>query len=225
MTHNKSHVKIWLKELRSYAKEEFISHLPYTLTGALLGLGFVFLIPYLRFMEFGEREFHIAHFIHIFFSAAAGAAIFRSYQGRLAQAIPVVSVSSIGLCTLSDSLIPFIGLWIFQTPAHVHLCVFEHPVLTAMHAALGFALGFVGIKFFRHCNRGFHLLHILISTLASAIYIMSFVDYIAAGDFVAVLVTLFFSISVPCLVGDVVLPLCFVDIRDPYLHEKMHHSH
>jgi len=133
-------------------------------------------------------------------------------------------VSSVGLCTLSDTLIPFVGLWIFGTPAELHVCAFAHPFLVLLSAALGIALSCVGLRFFSHCNRGFHLGHILISTVASAMYILSFVESFSLKDLVVVLVTLFFAIAIPCLIGDVTLPLCFVKIRDEYLHEKVHHG-
>lgn len=212
------------REFQTYAREEFVAHMPFTLVG--LAAGILLTIAALAFkgLVFGEPEFHMAHFIHIFFSAAAGSAMFRSYKEPLLKGIPVVFASSISLCTLSDSLIPFAGLWIFDKTPHLHICASEHPFLVTFFAAGGFVLGNVGIRFFEHCNRGFHLMHILISTVASVLFMFTFADAVTAGDIAQIGVTLFFALAVPCLVGDVALPLCFVNLREEYLHEKVHHS-
>jgi len=213
------------KELNTYVKEEFILHLPYTVFGVLIGLSFVYLTAIMFTFNFGEEEYHLAHFIHVLFSAAAGSAIFRSYQDSIFKALPIVLFSSVGLCALSDAFIPYFGLWIFGSYAEVHICAMVHPFLVFMFALIGFSVGFLGIRFFKHCNRGFHLIHILISTVASTMYMLSFAGTLGAKDFLMLMVTLFFAISIPCLIGDVTLPLCFVKIREEYLHEKVHHTH
>ena len=211
-------------EFKTYAREELIAHLPFTFVGLVAGLAAVFVAMRVPGLKFGEEEFHLAHFVHIFFSAAAGAAIFRTYRESIKKAVPVVFASSIGLCTLSDSLIPYLGLAVLKRATHVHICALEHPVLVACFAAAGMALGLVGVRFFRHCNRTFHLGHILISTAASVLYMMSFAAAaLEIRDMGMILVTLFFALVIPCILGDVTLPLCFVNIRDEYLHEKVHH--
>ena len=212
-------------EFKTYLREEFVAHLPYTLIGVAAGVAFV--VAAMRLggqSRFGEEQFHIAHMTHIFFSGAAGAAIFRSYHDSIFKAVPVSAVSAVVLCTMSDILIPYIGLKAFGYPAGLHLCILEHPALVAGSALFGVGIGLVGVRFFAHCNRGFHLLHILISTVASALYMIAFVARITLQDMAAVALALFFSLVIPCLVGDVTLPLCFVKIRDEYLHEKVHHS-
>ncbi len=161
-------------EFRTYAREEIVAHLPFTFFGMAAGLVLVFFALKQSSIRFGEEEFHTAHFIHIFFSAAAGSAIFHSYRDSIWKAIPVVLVSSIAICTLSDSLIPFWCFYLFQKVAVFHVCAAEHPFMVTAFAAAGFVLGSVGIRFFRHCNRPFHLAHILISTAASVLYLVSF---------------------------------------------------
>ena len=217
--------KRWFSEFKTYAKEELVAHLPFTLVGLAAGLGIVFLAIRVPNLRFGEEEFHAAHFVHIFFSAAAGSAIFRSYRDSFAKAVPIAFVSSVSLCTLSDSLIPFIGLRMFGEAAAVHICAAEHPVLVALFAAAGIILGLVGVRFFRHCNRPFHLFHILISTAASVLYMITFSDVASVKNLVEVAFVLFFALAVPCLLGDVTLPLLFIKIKPEYLHEKVHHSH
>ena len=213
------------EEFKSYVREEFIQHLPFTLIGVVAGLAIVLAAAVFKSLAFGENEYHTAHFFHLFFSGAASAAIVKSYRNSIMKAVPVAFFSSITLCTVSDVLIPVMGLLSFGYPADIHVCIVEEPLIVMGCVLAGSALGLVGIQFFDHCNRGFHLLHILISTAASTFYMLT---YIATIDMVAVsaiFISLFFALAVPCLVGDMVLPLCFVSIKDEYLHERVHHHH
>jgi hypothetical protein len=213
-------------EFKTYAREEFISHLPFTLTGVAAGVAFVLAtrMGVGGQLNFGEEEFHLAHMLHIFFSGAAGVAIFKSYRDSLFKAIPVSVVSAVTLCTASDILIPYVGLSLFGYTAGLHLCILEHPAGVVASAVAGVGMGLCGFKFFGHCNREFHLLHILIATAASTLYLMSFVPVVDARALAVIGLTLFTALVIPCIAGDIAVPLIFVRIRDEYLHEKVHHS-
>ena len=211
-------------EFKTYAREEFIAHLPYTLVGVAVGVAFVAAATLWGGRRyFGEEEFHVAHILHIFFSGAAGAAIFRSYRDSVWKAVPVSAASALLLCTMSDILIPFLGLKLFGYSAHLHLCIMEHPALTVGSSLAGVGAGLLGVKFFAHCNRSFHLLHILIATAASTLYLLTFVAAVDARVIGVIAATLFVSLVVPCITGDIAVPLLFVRIREEYLHEKVHH--
>lgn len=213
-------------EFKTYAREEFILHLPFTLIGVAAGVAFVFaVVSRGGHAGFGEEQFHWAHIIHIFFSAAAGAAIFRTYHDSVLKAVPVAAVSAVALCTLSDVFIPYAGLSLFGFEPLLHLCIAEHPARVVLAALAGTGTGLLGTRFFGHCNRGFHLLHILISTAASALYLLAFVTVVDVRALLIIAGTLFFALVIPCIAGDVAVPLLFVRIRDEYLHEKVHHSH
>lgn len=211
-------------EFKTYVYEELVQHTPFTLLGVALGVVFVAVVAAGHGGRFGESEFHWAHVVHIFFSSAAGAALFRSYRDSLWKAVPVAVVSSIVLCTVSDILVPYLGLKWSGHEAHLHYCALEHPVRVAASALLGTAAGLAGLKFFEHCNRGFHLLHILVSTAASALYILSMLPRPDLSSIAVIAVTLFFALVIPCLAGDILVPLIFVRMREPYTHEHVHHS-
>ena len=211
------------EEFKTYVREEFINHLPFTLIGVLAGLLFALLFTTVFPMKFTENEFHIAHFIHVFFSGAASAAIFRSYRDTVLKAIPIAFFSSVLLCSVSDVLIPFMGLHLFGYEPHIHICILEFPVFLSAAALAGIGVGLVGIQFFNHCNRSFHLIHLLISITASTLYMLSYISMIDVMAVVSISISLFFALAIPCLVGDMVLPLCFVTIKEEYLHEKVHH--
>lgn len=213
------------REFQTYVYEELVSHLPFTLIGVALGVAFVFAASvWGGGRHFGEDEFHWAHILHIFFSAAAGSAIFRSYRDSVLKAVPVAAVSAVLLCTLSDILVPYVGLRAAGYDAHLHICAFEHPFRTAGSALLGVAAGLAGLKFFEHCNRPFHLIHLLISTAASALFILHTVHVVDLQLSLVIAATLFFALVIPCLIGDIIVPLLFVRMREPYTHEHVHHS-
>lgn len=212
-------------EFKTYAREEFIAHFPFTLIGVAAGALFVLAVVVSGSgLRFGEEEFHWTHVVHVFFSGAAGSAIFRSYRDSLWKGLPVAAASSILLCTLSDILIPYVGLQLAGYPGHLHLCLAEHPGRVIGAAFGGAAAGLLGARFFAHCNRPFHLLHILISTAASTLYLLSALPQVDARALAVITLTLFFALVIPCIAGDVAVPLLFVRIREPFLHEKVHHS-
>ena len=75
------------EEFRTYVREEFVHHLPFTIGGVMAGLALAFAALRFSTVELSEKEFHLAHFAHLFFSGAASAAIFRSY--RTTPSMPV----------------------------------------------------------------------------------------------------------------------------------------
>ncbi|MBP9733629.1 MAG: hypothetical protein KBD07_04565 [Candidatus Omnitrophica bacterium] len=214
------------QELKSYIYEEMVAHLPFTLIGVSAGVGFVILAMFASGWGsgFGEEQFHWAHILHIFFSAAAGAAIFRSYRDSVLKAVPVAALSAVLLCTVSDILIPYAGLKLSGYTAHLHICLQEHPVRVAVSALLGVSAGLIGVRFFAHCNRGFHLMHLLISTAASTLYLLSMIPQLDLRFAIVTALTLFFALVLPCLAGDILVPLLLVRMKEPYSHEHVHHS-
>lgn len=214
-----------LHELKTYIYEELVTHLPFTLVGVAAGVAFVVLSMTLApWPRFGEEQFHWAHILHIFFSGAAGAAIFKSYRDSLIKAIPVSVASAVILCTVSDILIPVAGLKLAGYEAQLHVCALEHPLRVVLSAFLGVGAGLMGVRFFAHCNRAFHLVHLLISTAASTLYLMNMLEVLDARVVGVIALTLFGALVIPCLTGDVIVPLLFVRMKAPYLHEHVHHS-
>ncbi|MCA9396785.1 MAG: hypothetical protein KC649_06405 [Candidatus Omnitrophica bacterium] len=213
------------KEFRSYAAEEFFQHLPYTIFGILFGLAMTALLMLTSLVQIDESLFHQAHFLHLFFSGAASAAIFKTYNDSLLKAVPVAFISSVALCTVSDVLIPMLGLSLFGYQVELHLCIQEHPVLISLGVLAGIWVGLLGIRFFSHCNRSFHMLHILISTIASTLYLLMFIDQSGFKVMLLVATVLIFALAIPCLVGDMVLPLTVVSMTGEDTHQKVHHSH
>ncbi len=217
-------------EFKVHVKEEFINHLPYTCSGVAIGLLLAIASIKVFGSTWGMREFHLAHFAHVFFSGAASAAIFRAHHDSIIKAVPVAFFSAVILCAFSDVLFPVVGLKLFGYAYHVHLCALEHPIAITVFVLAGIGLGLLGIKFFDHCNRSFHLVHLLISTAASTIYMLGHITDINTTALIAIACTLFFALALPCLVGDMVLPLCFVNMNSKkecqdHKHKNNCHDH
>jgi hypothetical protein len=215
-------------EFKVHVKEEFINHLPYTFSGVVLGVLLAITSIKVFGSTWGIHEFHMAHFTHVFFSGAASAAIFRAHHDSTFKAVIVAFFSAVILCAFSDVLLPIVGLKSFGYAYHIHLCALEHPATITFFVLAGISLGLLGIKFFDHCNRSFHLVHLLISTAASTIYMLGHISDINAIALIAIACTLFFALAFPCLVGDMVLPLCFVNMnseKKPHDHDDKHNHH
>lgn len=103
--------------------EELFRHAPFTLAGALLGVGFLVLLRGMSNTT-AHRLFQVFHPGHVILSAMVTAALFRTHRREVS--FPVVLlvgiVGAIGVATLSDSLMPFIGerLLGLHIPAHRH---------------------------------------------------------------------------------------------------------
>src|SRR3989338_5396800 len=97
------------KDLMPILKMEVLGHLPFTITGMIFGLILVGIGTFWIKIILTEEVFHFTHFLHIFFSGAAAAALMTYYDVSYARSIITGMLSAIILCTLSDSVIPF--LW------------------------------------------------------------------------------------------------------------------
>jgi len=187
-----------------------MGHLPFTILGMVFGLIVVAVGSYSFRLILTEESFHFTHFIHIFFSAAAAAALMTYYESSYGRSVIIGMISSIILCSLSDTVIPYWGAQMMGKHPHFHLCVAEHPLIVFLIALIGTNIGLIWLKGFEHCSKWNHLFHIFVSSAASGIYLFSFSQAFAAKEVVGILIILFIAIFVPCLVSDVVVPLMAV---------------
>ncbi|MBI4397535.1 MAG: hypothetical protein HY586_00235 [Candidatus Omnitrophica bacterium] len=198
------------RDVMPILKMEILGHLPFTVAGLVFGLVVVALGSGWMRVILSEGAFHFTHFIHIFLSAAAAAALMTFYESSYARSVIVGMLSSVVLCSISDTVIPYWGaLWMGKEPVF-HLCLAEHPLWVALVALAGTNVGLVWLRGFEHCSKWNHLLHISVSAAASGIYLFSFSHSFLAHEVIGVLVILFISIFIPCLVSDVVVPLLAV---------------
>jgi len=200
---------------------ELKEHAPMTFWGAIIGIVLVFLLNDVS-REVSEKFFYIAHPAHVLLSALATSAMYQRYQcpadkGRCNPLLLIFVgyIGAIGVATLSDSLIPFLGETILNMPhSHVHVGFLERPWLINSMALLGIIIAYVNPT-----TKFPHLGHVLLSTCASMFHIMmARGESTTLGIYVAIMIFLFISVWVPCCISDIVFPLLFVKDKNKGSH-------
>ncbi len=155
--------------------------------------------------------FYILHPAHIILSAAATTTMYRlqRHRFRVSLAVLIGWVGSIGIATISDSLIPYVGEWLLDLPNRgVHIGFIEEPWFTN-----GAAFAGIAIAFLRPIPKFPHFGHVLISTWASLFHIiMALGQPVGWIIILAVLLFLFLAVWIPCCTSDIVFPLLFVPV-------------
>jgi len=192
---------------------ELRHHAPFTAFGALTGIIFMLVFRNME-RETAHRVFYVFHPLHVFLSAVVTTAMYKRYQcdmngkrcGLFSLAL-VGYVGAIGIATLSDSIIPFVGEILLRLPhAHVHAGFIEEWHIVNPAAILG-----IVVAYFWTSTKFPHAGHVLISTWASLFHMMmAFGADVSAGQYAAAVVFLFISVWIPCCVSDIVFPLFFV---------------
>ena len=200
---------------------ELRSHAPFTLIGTVVGV-----VVTVAFVYGGvprgvsEKLFTAVHPVHVLFSALVTAAIYRLHNPRRIVATLLIGyVGAVGIGTLSDCLIPFlgevlIGLHDPHMHGHVHIGFVHLWWLVNPLAILG-----VAIAYFRPTTRLPHAAHVLLSTAASLFHMLMALEtghgHASIWTLGMIPVFLFLAVWLPCCTSDIVFPLLFCrDHRD-----------
>ncbi len=193
-------------------------HAPFTLFGAATGI--IIMIFFHKMPQKVSYDiFYILHPLHVFLSALVTASIYELHAcGRITSKgirgkcnlwilLLIGYTGSIGIATLSDSIIPYLGEVLLRMPnREIHLGFIEKWSLINPLALLGIA-----IAYFRPRTKFPHAGHVLFSTWASLFHII-----MALGQdlnwifYIATFIFLFIAVWIPCCVSDIVFPLLFV---------------
>jgi len=204
-----------MAEMIGQIADELKGHAPFTFFGALTGIAIMLAMVYGGFRPQAapilENLFYVLHPAHVLLSASVTTALYVRYGKRkLWLALLIGYTGSIGIATLSDSIIPYIGEVLLDLPNRgLHIGVIEKPLLTNLAALLGIAIGYRC----RECATEFpHAGHVLISTWASLFHIImalgATVDWIRI---IGILLFLFLAVWIPCCTSDIVYPLLFAE--------------
>lgn len=204
---------------------ELKAHSPFTLLGALTGIAMMLLFRNAGH-ETSYRLFYIFHPLHVVLSAVVTASLFRLHEKTkgFLTILVVGYIGSIGVATLSDSILPYFGEDILGVVIPVHSHDGEtHTEEThdEKHWHIGFieewyivnpsALLGIFIAYFLPRSKLPHAFHILISTWASSSHIMMNTPqpYTATllFGFIAVL---FVAVWLPCCFSDIIFPMLLV---------------
>ncbi len=185
------------------------AHAPYTALGTLSGIVIVAWIVVRQIpREISVMLFWTTHPLHVLLSALVTAAMFRLHSSGNWLAVLVVGyLGSVGIATVSDSLIPYVGEWLLQLSyREAHIGFIEKWWLVNPLALLGIAWGY-----FRPATRFPHAGHVLLSTWASLFHItMALGTEVNAATMILIAVFLFLAVWLPCCTSDIVFPLLWV---------------
>jgi len=214
-----------------HVREELLAHLPFSIFSTVGGMMLVAILTFIGQPFYGEalpgafRElFHIFHPIHMLFSATATTAMFWQYERRIIKALIVGLAGATLVCGASDILIPHAGGLMLGVKMHFHVCIIEHPGLVLPFAAVGVVTGFLASGHIVRATVFSHAVHVLISSSASLLYLVSFglTDWIHNAGWVFVFVVL--AVMVPCCFSDIVFPLLVVT-KEGQGRPTPHHHH
>lgn len=190
---------------------ELKRHAPFTILGAITGI-IIMIIFYDIPSKISYNVFYILHPIHIVMSALATASMYELHikkRYNLWVLILIGYFGSIGIATLSDSVIPYIGEALLHLPnREIHIGFIEKWWLVNPLALIG-----IGIAYFRPITKFPHAGHVLLSTWASLFHIMMALRgtlTINWGFLALIFLFLFLAVWIPCCTSDIVFPLLFV---------------
>lgn len=198
-------------------------HAPFTLLGAASGILIMFLTRNMDH-ETAERIFYWLHPGHVVLSALTAAAMYQAFKydrhSKKSRLLPLLAIgyaASIGIATLSDSLIPYAGELLLNMPhAHAHVGFIEMWWLVNPAAILG-----VLLAYFRPSTKFSHTAHVLVSTWASLFHIiMAMGDSLSLPLAAVVFVFLFAAVWLPCCLSDIIFPLLFLGKIEPCSHSR-----
>jgi len=199
---------------------ELAHHVPFTASGAVSGVIIMLImvsgdvLPQVASVSY--TVFYILHPAHVVLSALVTTAMYKKYgNGKIWAAILIGYFGSIGIATLSDSVIPYLGeilLGLENRGAHIGF-IEEWQVVNSA-ALVGIIIGYL-----RPTTKLPHFGHVLISTWASLFHIiMALGGTVNWIIFLATLLFVFIAVWIPCCLSDIVFPLLFV-------RERLHPQH
>jgi len=205
-----THVAI-VKELRRHA--------PFTALGALTGIAVMVLVVVGRVPHgVSEWAFDVLHPAHVLFSAVVTAALYRRYKRNVWVAVIIGYVGSVGIGTLSDIVLPYLGGRLVGAEMHhIHIGFIEH-----WYVVNPLALAGVAWALWRPTTKLPHSAHMLLSTWASLFYLTAHGEADWLPLLPVIFVVLFVAVWLPCCLSDIVFPLLFVG-GEPAADHAHHH--
>ena len=203
------------KKIKNIAVE-LKRHAPFTLFGALTGVVLMLLFKNIE-PRTSERLFYVFHPAHVILSAVVTASMFKLHARKTNFLVLLIIgyVGSIGIATISDSLIPYLGEILLGLHAHAHIGFIEGWYIVNPAAVLG-----VVIAYFWPKTKFPHSGHVLLSTWASSFHILIALETgISILMAIVIFAFLFIAVWLPCCFSDIVFPLLFVRAK------HVSHSH
>jgi len=201
-----------LKRIASELKR----HVPFTAFGAVTGIIIMAIIVLANVPALiSQATFYTLHPIHVLLSALVTTAMYKKYsKGRIWVVILIGYAGSIGIATLSDAVIPYLGGTLLRVEMEFHAPFIETekiPFIGAEGWKIVNSLALAGVAFgyWKHITKIPHFGHVLLSTWASLFYFTAFgiARWIPLLPFIFLF--LFLAVWIPCCLSDIVFPLLF----------------
>ena len=197
---------------------QLVRHAPFTALGAAVGIITMVIVVFSNApREVSNALFYTLHPLHVVLSALATSAMYRlNGRGKFWMVVLIGYTGSIGIATLSDAIIPYLGGSLLNVTMEFHLPFIETAKMPFIGietwkvvnsaAVIGILIGY-----WKPATRLPHLGHTLLSTWASLFNFTAFgiASWIPLLPFIFLF--LFFSVWLPCCLSDIVYPLLWVE--------------
>ncbi len=186
---------------------EFARHIPFTALGAITGIIIMVIIVFGNVpASISQTTFYTLHPLHVILSALVTTALYKKYSsGKIWATILIGYFGAIGIATISDAIIPYLGGALPGVKMEFHLPFIEKWWLINPLALIGIAIGYL-----RPTTKIPHFGHVLLSTWASLFYFTAFGVAYWLPLLPAVFLFLFVAVWIPCCLSDIVFPLLFI---------------
>ena len=185
---------------------ELKEHAPFTALGALTGI-IIMVIVVLGNVpsHVANTIFYTLHPLHVLLSALVTTAMYVRYsKTKFWVAILIGWTGSIGIATISDAIIPYLGGSLLNAQMEFHVPFIEEWWINFL------ALGGIAIGYWKQTTKIPHFGHVLLSTWASLFYIIAFGQAEWIPLLPLIFLFLFLAVWLPCCLSDVVYPLLFL---------------
>lgn len=201
-----------------YISKELKEHTPFTIFGAFTGVIVMVFFQKLP-RNTAHNVFYILHPMHVVLSALVTASMYKLHKCKVIGKdciqgkcnfwflLIIGYVGSIGIATISDSIIPYLGEMMLSMPNRgIHVGFIEKWWLVNPLAIIG-----VAVAYRWPATKFPHAGHVLLSTWASLFHIIMAVGQSLSWlAYMIIFFFLFLAVWVPCCVSDIVFPLLFV---------------
>jgi len=202
---------------------ELLAHLPFSVISAIAGIAIIAGLTMAEKVHHLVNIFHLFHPTHLLLSAIATTAMFRRLSSQKLSSFSTIHAiryilyaslvgftGSVVLCSLSDIVLPYLCGNLLGGKMVWHFCLSEHSMLVLPFVFLGILLGFWSGVYIRYSTFLSHSGHVLVSTMATLLYLIGFGMSNWLAHIGVVLLITVFSVLIPCCLSDVVYPMLFV---------------
>jgi len=199
---------------------ELKEHAPFTALGALSGIIIMVIIVLADVpSQISQTAFHTLHPLHVLLSALTTTAIYRKYgNSKIWAAVLIGYFGSIGIASLSDAVIPYLGGALLGIEIEFHLPFIEAEKIPFIGIETwklvnSAALAGIIIGYLKPTTKLPHWGHVFLSTGASLFYFTAFGVAYWLPLLPLIFLFLFLAVWFPCCVSDIAFPLLFVRKR------------